>query len=89
MSYPTPLGPWFVVQRLNYGDETIAGGGPPTDVHMEYYQHAEDGDEMWIRDKRRALLLMSIQQAARIAEAETAEVRCLSSKKEAQEFGRG
>ncbi len=82
MSYPTTLGPWFVVQRINYS-------GLDVPMYMEYYQHAEDGDGLWTQDKKVALLFMSIQQAARVAEAETAEVRVLTTKDEAREFGRG
>jgi hypothetical protein len=82
MSYPTPLGPWFVVQRLNYDEHDVPR-------FMEYYQHSEEGNGLWTPNKKLALLLMSLHQAARVAEAETAEVRVLSSKAEADEFGRG
>jgi hypothetical protein len=83
VSYPTLLGPWFVVQRLYYAesDERLLG--------VEYYQHPTEGEECWTRDKRSALLFMSIQQASRIASAETAEVRALTTKEEAKEFDRG
>jgi hypothetical protein len=75
------LGPWFVVQRINYS-------GLDVPLFMEYYQHAEDGDDMWTPNKKVALLFMSIQQAARVAQAETAEVRVLTTKEEAKEFDR-
>jgi hypothetical protein len=56
---------------------------------MSYYQHAEDGDGLWTADKKVALLFMSLQQAARVAGAEAAEVRVLTTRDEAKEFGRG
>jgi len=81
MSYPTTLGPWFVVQRISYS-------GLDVPMFVEYYQHSEDGDGLWTHDKKVALLFMSIQQAARVAQAETAEVRVLTTKEDAKEFGR-
>lgn len=81
MSYPTTLGPWFVVQRLTFESTNIITG-------VEYYQHAEDGDDLWTGDKKVALMFMSLHHAARVAEAEAAEVRVLSSREDAKEFGR-
>lgn len=82
MSYPTPLGPWFIVQRLRYDDVDKLLG-------MEYYQSSEDGDEMWVTNKKQALIFSSLQHASRVASSENAEVRVLSSRDEAKEFGHG
>lgn len=82
MSHPSQLGPWFCIQRLTYDENDKITG-------YEYYQHAEDGDGLWTADKKVALLFMSLQQAARVAGAEAAEVRVLTTRDEAKEFGRG
>ena len=84
MSYPTVLGPWFVVQRLK-DDGSVSGDY----IGMEYYQAQEDGDGLWTLDQVSALLFMSLNQAARVASAEVAHVRVLTSREEAVEFGRG
>jgi hypothetical protein len=82
MSYPTTLGPWFVVQRLRYDDvDKILG--------QEFYQHADEGQELWTNNKKDACLFMSLQAASRIAEGVVGEVRVLTSKVHAEEFGRG
>jgi hypothetical protein len=81
MSYPTYLGPWHVVQRLTFNDDDAITG-------VEYYQASDEGDESWTTIKDRALLFMTINQAGRVADAETAEVRTLYSKEGAKEFGR-
>jgi hypothetical protein len=86
MSYPTMLGPWFVVQRLAYGPSTYEDN---VLVGVEYYQHSDEGDELWTADKKQACLFMSLQSAARVAEGTIAEVRVLTSKEHAEEFGRG
>ena len=88
VSHPTVLGPWFVVQRLNEGDPFVAGGGPSDDVHMEYYQHGEDGEDLWTRDKKLACLFVSLHTADRVAAATVGEVRVLTSLDHAKEFGR-
>lgn len=81
MSYPTVLGPWFVVQRLNHN-------GLDQPVYVEYYTALDEGVSEFQQDKKRALLFSSLHSAARVASAEGAEVRVLSSKEEAEEFGR-
>lgn len=81
MSYPTTLGPWFVVQRLIHENDVILG--------LEYYQHSDDGEELWVRDPKLALLFMSLQSAARVADSTEAQVRVLTSRDNAKEFGRG
>jgi len=90
MSFPTVLSPWFVVQRFNWGDET-GHNGPPIDPHMEYYTSAEDdlsGPALFFNDPKRAMIFASLQQSTRVALSEGAHVRVLTSKEEADEFGR-
>ena len=82
MSYPTVLGPWYVVQRMK-SDGTISGDY----VGMEYYTMADE-ETMWTEDKKRAMIFATLQQASRIAESEVAEVRVLMCKAEAEEFDR-
>jgi hypothetical protein len=60
----------------------------PEEVKMEYYTSMEDGEGTWQTDPKRALLMMSLHSASRIAAAEGAQVRVLTSKEEAEEFGR-
>lgn len=79
MSYPTVLGPWYVVQRLTHD----------ANEPLEYYQHADEGQELWTRKMKEACLFMSLASAARIAEGVIGEVRVLTSKMHAEEFGRG
>ena len=88
MSFPSVLGPWFVVQRLRYTPAAPSDSDMPIEG-VEYFQHSEEEDALWTTDKRRALLFMSLHGAARIAESESAEVRVLTTKKEAEEFNRG
>lgn len=82
MSYPTVLGPWFVVQRF-----TPESYDAPTE--MEYYTSMDEETTTFQVDKKRAMLFMNLQAAARVALAEVAEVRVLTSKEDAEEFGRG
>lgn len=76
MSYPTPLSPWFIVQRLR------------SDGHMEYYKSEDDGAGTFTTVKGLSMLFMSFPSALRVAEAEVAEVRALGTKEHAHEFGR-
>ena len=83
MSRPTVLGPWFVVQRLK-DDGSVSGDY----VGMDYYTAMADGTTTFSMDKHRTLLFMSLASAARVAIAETAEVRVLTTQEDAAEFGR-
>jgi len=81
MSFPTTLGPWFVVQRLRYDDvDKILG--------QEFYQTDEEGGAIWTPLKSEASLFMSLAAAARVAGALVGEVRALTTKEEAKEFNR-
>lgn len=83
MSYPTPLSPWFVVQRI--GKRGV----------LEFYHspvtEPREGEpvELFTQTKSIVMLFQTLQQASRVAEAEAAEVRVLYSKEGAKEFGRG
>ena len=79
MSFPSVLGPWFVVQKF----KSLAMLG-----EMYYYRSQEEGGDCFTESKRGALLFMSLASAARVAAAEGAEVRVLTTKEEAKEFGR-
>lgn len=79
MSYPTVLGPWYIVQHC----KTLTMLG-----EMEYYTSMEDGVQTFQPKKKLAMLFMSLASAARVAASEGAEVRVLTSKEEAEEFGR-
>jgi hypothetical protein len=81
MSYPTVLGPWYVVQRLIINVTTGLG-------EMEFYAAADDGSEMFTTKPKRAMLFMSLQSAARVAGPTAGEVRVLFSPEHAEEFGR-
>lgn len=83
MSFPTVLGPWFVVQKMK-DDGSISGDF----VGMEYYTSMDEGGSTWQQDQKKAMLFMSLASAARVAAAEGAEVRVLTTKEEADEFGR-
>lgn len=76
MSKPTVLSPWYVVQRMD------------KDCFIEYYQSQEEDDNAFTKTKKQALLFASLGSAARVAEAEVAEVRVLTTAEEAKEFGR-
>lgn len=91
MSHPTVLGPWYVVQRLVVlpdGATAEAWEKMKTDT-IEYYTAMEDGDRSWQSNKKLALLFMSLHSAARVRESEVAEIRVLTTREEANEFGRG
>lgn len=84
MSYPTLLGPWFVVNRFLFGD-----GAEQVPI-VEYYQASEDGTEpLWTQDPKKALLFMSLHSAGRVNVAVGGMIRVLVTKDEAEEFGRG
>jgi len=83
VSQPTVLSPWYVVQRI-FREHNMH----PEDVCMEYYASMEEGTTTFQHDKKRALLFMSLASAARVAAAEEAEVRALTTKEESEEFGR-
>lgn len=76
MSYPTTLSPWFVVQRLS------------PKGHMEYFRNADETTE-FSTTKGLAMLFTHLPSAARTATAEVAEVRVLTDREDAKEFGRG
>lgn len=83
MSFPTPLNPWYVVQRLTTTAE-------PT-VEMSYAVSNYDQDDstaMFSTNKKDALLFMSLASAARVALSEGAEVRVLTTKDATKEFSR-
>jgi len=86
VSFPTILGPWFVVLRehrgpTTYDDDVILG--------MEYYTAIDGGASTAFQtDPKQALLFMSLHAASRVAAAEVAWVRVLTTKEEAAEFGR-
>lgn len=86
MSFPTALSPWFVVLRehrgpTTYDDDVILG--------QEYYTAVDGGASTAFQsDPKRAMLFMSLQAASRVAAAEGAWVRVLTTKEEAAEFGR-
>lgn len=78
MNYPTVLSPWFVVQRLGRNKQ------------MEYFTPSEDSaDKKTFTDRKSiAMIFTNIQSAARVAEIEVAEIRALTTKREAEEFDR-
>lgn len=86
MSYPTVLGPWYVIFRIR-DDGTASGDYKPP----EYYTAMEESEtnDPFQPNKKIALLFTSLQSAARVADAEVAEVRVLYSKEHAEEFSRG
>lgn len=83
MAHPTTLSPWYVVQKLKqaeYHDDV---------AEILYYAAPEEGVTGLFTDLRsRALIFTSIQSASRVAAAEGAEVRVLTTKEESAEFGR-
>jgi hypothetical protein len=82
VSFPTVLGPWFVVVReTTYDDDVILG--------QEFYTAIDGGaSKTFQTDPKIAMLFMSLHAAARVAAAEVAWVRVLTSKEDAEEFGR-
>ena len=87
MTFPTVLSPWFVVQRITPGDRQLDTG-----EFLEYYT-AHEGDDsvagVFMTNAKYALLFTGLQSAARVAAAEGAHIRVLTTKEEAEEFGRG
>lgn len=83
MSFPTLLSPWYVVQKMK-SDGTISGDY----LGLEYYTSQEEADRSFQTDPRKAMLFMSLPAAARVASSEGAEIRVLTSKEEANAFGR-
>ena len=75
MSAPTLLSPWYVVCY------------PFVDPPM-YYTSYEESEKAFRDDPKRAMLFMSLHAAARVAEAEGAEVLVIYSKDQLKEFGR-
>jgi hypothetical protein len=87
VSFPTIMGPWYVVQRIVYG----LGRDQRDDFgirHIDYFTSSEESDQVFQREKKLALLFMSLQSATRVAESEGAEIRVLYNKEHAEEFGR-
>lgn len=79
MSFPTTLSPWYVVQR-----EGSRGS-------IEYYTtgEMENSKRTFTDHKTQAMLFTNLQSAARVADAEAAQIRVLVTQEEAKEFGRG
>ncbi len=78
MNFPTVLSPWFVIQKVR----TLSMLG-----EMYYYSSSEGGTT-YEEDPKRATVFESLVHASRIALAEGAHVRVLTTKEEAKEFGR-
>lgn len=74
---PTPLSPWFVVQKYTPGG-------------TRYYSSPDDIDDtkQWGETQHGAMLFMNLQSAARVATALDGEVRCLWTRDQIREFGR-
>jgi hypothetical protein len=79
MSHPTMLSPWFIVQRVRVDKEIDAS-------YVEYWTSDGEGTLAWSRNPHQAMLFMGLQSAARVAEAEVAEVRVLYNKDGLREF---
>lgn len=83
---PTVLSPWYVVQRLDPNYPHYDGDTEPL---TEYFKHIEETtSNPWTTDRKQALLFSSLQSAARVAQAEVAEIRVLVSEEDAHDFGR-
>jgi len=87
VSQPTVLGPWYIVQRL-MSEREAAEETNDNYPRVLYYTAMEDGPAMFQTNKKRAMLFMSLGSASRVAAAEVAEVRVLTTKEEGEEFGR-
>lgn len=77
----TPLSPVYIVQRMK--GSSIASLGEYY-VGMEYYDLLADSGKEW---GTRPYFFDRINDAARVAAAEGAEIRVLVSTKEAKELG--
>jgi len=94
VSFPTPLSPWFVVQRVKEEDGSISGDY----LGLEFYSESIDipgyreGVEENIvvqgfsMEPSHALVFTNLMNAARVARAEEAHVRVLASKEDLKEF---
>ncbi len=95
MSYPTPMNPWYVVQRLAHGpstyeDEVIVG--------VEFYVSEVEvpvvdpettvlrPEQGFTQKRHEAMIFTNLLNAARVAKIEGAEVRVLTSRDELSEF---
>jgi hypothetical protein len=78
MSFPTPLSPWFVVQRLR----PLDGDG------LEFYRSTDEGMGMFDPSPEQAMLFTNLFSASRVAHSEVAHIRLLTSKEDAKEFAR-
>lgn len=88
MSFPTVLSPWYVVWQPAV--ESV--GGLATEAQYYEQRAADDPEGLlfsvsgWTKNPREAMLFMSLHSAARVAHAEGAQVRVLTTKEEADEF---
>lgn len=77
MSFPTHLNPWYVVQKLITVD---------TDNAFVYWSTDGEGTMAWVGNPHQAMLFMSLSSAARVANAELAQVRVIYDKEGLRQF---
>lgn len=99
-NFPTPLSPWFVVQRIE-SDGSCSGDYKPPEFYMAEVEVIATGEpdqpQIEVTDRRetnfssdpgKALIFMSLVSAVRVAKAEDAHVRVIASKDDLKEFKR-
>lgn len=84
MSVPTILAPWFIVYRVNNKGTTL--DAPQYEVQWYMSPQTEAAEKVWTTDQQKAMLITSLQSAARIAKTVAGEVRVLTSRDELLEF---
>ena len=77
MSKPTLLSPWYVVMR--YRSLSHLG-------QTEWYTSAEESEEVWDENRKKAMLFNSLHSAHRVARAEGAYVIVVASEDDYKEY---
>lgn len=84
MSKPTVLSPWFVVVRMELGD--TADDVLTSMYQCKWYTAPEDEDDVFVGDRKRAMLFNSIHSAHRIARASNGYVVAVVDEEDLKEY---
>ncbi len=96
MSFPTPMNPWYVVQRHHWPDHDTEFGEEY--CYIEFYVSEVEvpvvdpettvlrPEQGFTQKRHEAMIFTNLLNAARVAKIEGAEVRALTSRDELSEF---
>lgn len=82
MTYPTLLSPWYVVQQYSVKKSDV----DTLTVLTEYWTTDGEGKDSWSDNPHAAMIFMTLSAAARVSDAEVAEVRVIYSKEGLEQF---